>query len=250
MPVDTGAILEVTDLYKRFQGIEVLRGVTLSIRRGGITALIGSNGAGKSTLLNLVSGALRPDRGAITLDGHDITGLSSHMRARGGLSRTFQHPRVFGSLTVSESVLFAATPPHDEVLPRSLWRRGRDAYVDIAACLRRCKLDHMAEAPAKDLSYGEQKLLMLAQVLARESKLLFFDELCAGLEAGLLEHVKQTFRSLASEGKSILFVEHNLELVREIADRVVFLHLGKVFREGETTSVLEDAEVVSHYLGQ
>ncbi len=247
---DMREVLKIADLYKRFQGIVVLRGVSLSLRRGGITALIGSNGAGKSTLLNLVSGALEADRGAIYLNGHDVSALPGFARARLGLARTFQHPRVFASLTVLESVRFAATAPREDRLLRNLASAPADAEERLHESLRLCGLEHKSGVPAGELSYGEQKLLMLAQVLANDAQFLCFDELCAGLEPAVVDRVKEMFRTLVALGKSILFIEHNLELVRELAEWVVFLHSGEVFRQGETNAVLEDPEVVRLYLGQ
>jgi len=244
------AVLEIVDLHKHFQGIVVLQGVSLSVRRGRITALIGSNGAGKSTLLNLVSGGLQVDRGVIYLNGQEISALPAFARARLGLARTFQHPRVFPSLTVLESVRFAATAPREEGLLRNLVSARANTEERLYESLRLCGLEHKSGVAAGDLSYGEQKLLMLAQVLANDAEFLCFDEICAGLEPDVVGLVKEMFVKLATLGKSILFVEHNLELVREIADWVVFLHSGEVFIEGHTTAVLENPEVVRLYLGQ
>ncbi|MDE5444329.1 ATP-binding cassette domain-containing protein [Bradyrhizobium sp. CSA207] len=247
--------LELNGLCKHFSGIEILKGVTTSIPRGQVTALIGSNGAGKSTLLNIVSGLIRPNAGTIFLHGVDITATSAHQRARAGLLRTFQHPRSFRSLTVVESVMLAARLPEEETLVGNLLRtfksRDSDAAEGIARrVLALCRLEGRAEIRASELSYGEQKLLMLAQTLAADGKLMCFDELCAGLEEGVVDHIAHQFRELADEGQTILFIEHNLRLVRQLADRVVFLHMGKVFREGSTDHVLRDPDVVQLYLGK
>jgi ABC-type branched-subunit amino acid transport system ATPase component len=256
LPVQRETILTVANLRKRFRGIEVLNDVSLSVSSGQVTALIGSNGAGKSTLLNLLSGLIAADGGTIHLGGHDITRLAPYARARLGLGRTFQHPRSFRSLSVLESVEFAATPVADEGVLRGLGSALRKASPARAAMreralhwLRLCALEARADVAARELSYGEQKLLMLAQVLASGGRLMCFDELCAGLEPALIEQVKTSFRALVAEGKSVLFIEHNLQLVRDMADWVVFLHQGTIFRQGETRVVLEDPEVVRLYLG-
>jgi ABC-type branched-subunit amino acid transport system ATPase component len=251
--VDAETVLTLRELRKRFRGIEVLNGVSLSIARGQVTALIGSNGAGKSTLFNLVSGLLAPDAGSVRLGEKDVTRLPAYVRARLGLGRTFQHPRAFGSLTALESTLFATTPVREESLWRSLLRRERrDAECRRRAerALELCQLSHRAHTRAGELGYGEQKLLMLAQVLATNSHFLCFDELCAGLEPALIARVKAIVRELIGEGKSVLFIEHNLQLVRELADWVVFLHQGMVFCEGPAAEVLEQPDVVRLYLGQ
>jgi ABC-type branched-subunit amino acid transport system ATPase component len=246
--IETQTILAARGLRKRFRGIEVLNGVSLAVARGQVTALIGSNGAGKSTLFNLVSGLIAPDAGTIQLGEHPITRLPAYARARLGLARTFQHPRSFGTLTVRECVLLAATPPADENLLRSLLRRSNNSRIDAA--LERCELASRADVRAGELGYGEQKLLMLAQVLAQDASLFCLDELCAGLQPALVERVQGIVRALVGEGKSVLFIEHNLKLVRELADWVVFLHQGTIFREGPAAEVLEDPDVVRYYLGQ
>jgi ABC-type branched-subunit amino acid transport system ATPase component len=250
--LEAESILTLDALRKRFRGIEVLNGVSLSVARGHITALIGSNGAGKSTLFNLVSGLVPADAGAIRLDERDVTRLPAYRRARLGLARTFQHPRSFGTLSALESVMLAATPAQEESLLRGLFAstESRMRNERALAALERCSLHARAQVRAAQMTYGEQKLLMLAQVLALDGKLLCFDELCAGLEPALIEHVKAIFRQLVGEGKSVLFIEHNLRLVRDMADWVIFLHQGTVFREGRAAEVLEDPEVVRLYLGQ
>ncbi len=258
MSVDagTGTILRVQDLHKSFQGNRVLRGLSFELHRSRATALIGSNGAGKSTFLDLLSGVLKADRGTIHLGGRDITNLSSHMRSRAGLVRTFQHPRTFRSLTVIEAVLFAQTPLREEGLVRNLLRTffgsasyGADAVARARECLDRCQLTARADVPAAELTYGERKLLTMAQALAFGGDLLCFDEICAGLEPGLVERIRRIVASLVRDGKTVLFVEHNLQLVKDLADRSIFLHEGTVFREGLTSDVLSDPAVVRLYLG-
>jgi ABC-type branched-subunit amino acid transport system ATPase component len=249
-------ILRVEGLHKRFKGNRVLRGLTGSVDRGRATALIGSNGAGKSTFLNILSGLLKADEGRIFLNDADITGASGYMRARRGIGRTFQHPRSFRSLTVHEAVLMAHTSPGDEGIGRNLLRTfsfgfSGDAEAErrVRRCLEICRLDHRAQTPAAQLSYGEQKLLMLAQALAFDRDILCLDELCAGLEPTVVEHLRLVLVDLMRKGKTVIFVEHNLELVRELADNVIFLHEGTVYRSGDAASVLSDPDVVSLYLG-
>ena len=262
MPADANAhtrstpILQVHDLHKSFQGNRVLRGLSFQLHRSRATALIGSNGAGKSTFLNLLSGLLKADRGTIHLGGRDITHLSSHMRSRAGLARTFQHPRTFRSLTVLEAVLLAQTPLREEGLGRNLLRTfssaapyNSRAVARARECLDRCQLMPRADVAAAELTYGERKLLMMAQALAFGGDLLCFDEICAGLEPGLVQRISGIVADLVQGGKTVLFIEHNLQLVRDLADRSVFLHEGTVFREGLTADVLSDPAVVRLYLG-
>lgn len=257
LPLRADAILSVTEVQKRFRGNHVLRGIDVEFQRGVVTAVIGANGAGKSTLLNIISGLLKPDSGRIVLKGRDISRDPPYRRARAGLARTFQHPRSFRSLTALESVAFGATPSRDEGILINLVRTlrpapsipaGRIAWAD--ECLTRCRLKHRADVVAADLTYGEQKLLMLAQVLAHDGDVMCFDEVCAGLEPALVEHVRGVFTDLIGRGKTVLFIEHNLKLVRDLAGWVVFLHEGRVHREGPTEEVLADPDVVRLYLGK
>jgi ABC-type branched-subunit amino acid transport system ATPase component len=249
--------LAVKDIHKSFHGIDVLRGVSFSVNQGSITALVGSNGAGKSTLLNVISGLFPANAGEVFLHGQRVTSLPTHLRVRAGLVRTFQHPRVFSSFSVQQSVQLAATDAREERLPNSLLKLfGRKKPADVSAQSIsskypfQAKLLEQVNLRAADLSYGEQKLLMLSQALAVDGSVLCFDELCAGLEPPLVELVRACFQALADEGKTILFIEHNLALVRSLATNIIFLHQGQIFREGPTDEVLQDPEVVRLYLGQ
>mgnify|MGYP001807508656 CR=1 FL=1 len=252
--MSVNVILHASNVEKSFRGIHVLRDIEFALPRGQITALIGSNGAGKSTLLNLISGFVPADRGTIEFNGRRIEALSSYRRARLGISRSFQHPRVFASLTVLESVQVAATPTPKEGLFRNLMRIGRDEVTSASAESQRaldvCRLSHRKDNMVSELGYGEQKLLMLAQLLAKGGSLLCLDELCAGVGDALADEVMIVLRELQRKGITILFIEHNLELVRTIADHVVFLHQGKIMLSGTTEVVLEDPEVNRLYLGQ
>jgi len=251
----TAAALAIDGVHKQFRGNHVLRGASFTIARGCITALIGSNGAGKSTLLDIISGLLRADSGRILVNGRDVTRAAPYRRARAGVARTFQHPRAFRSLCVRDCMLLGATAPASEGLMRNALRalpglgRPREETTAVDDVLQTCRLARRARDRAADLTYGEQKLLMLAQVLAADGDILCFDELCAGLEPGAVDHVAGILRGLARKGKTVLFVEHNLALVRDLADRAIFLHQGTAYREGPTEAVLGDREVVELYLG-
>ena len=250
-------ILQIEDLCKAFGGNKVLRGLSFALSRGSVTALIGSNGAGKSTALNILSGLIPQDSGRVLLNGQIISGAPGYRRARKGMARTFQQPRSFRSLTALEAVCLARTPAPAEGLVRNIatsamfWRsphsKAEIAYAK--SYLEQTRLIDRCNVIAADLTYGEQKLLMLAQALAFGGALYCFDELCAGLQPSLIEHVALTIRKLVDGGMTVLFVEHNLALVREIADHTIFLHEGRLFREGPTADVLRDPDVVRLYLG-
>lgn len=250
-------VLDVADVHKRFGGNRVLQGLTFSLPRSNVTALIGSNGAGKSTFLNVLSGILPADEGSICVNGVDMGDKRDHERARVGLARTFQHPRTFRSFSVLDAVVFAQTASADEGLLRGLQGTfaprpkssagARDRAID---CLEKCRLIEKAQAPGWQLTYGEQKLLMLAQAMASGGNLLCLDELCAGLQPALVDGIAELILQLAGSGATVLVVEHNLELVRKIAQHSVFLHEGRVFREGRTEDVLADPDVIRLYLGE
>ena len=249
-------ILEIEDLQKSFGGNQVLRGLSFALPRGTVTALIGSNGAGKSTFLNVLSGIFPANGGIVRLNGVDLAPLSPYQRARVGLGRTYQHPRSFLTFTVLDAVIFAQAKPKSETLLRNVVSTGllkgfvtSDARALAEDCLEKCRLLHKANARAAELTYGEQKLLMMAQALAFGGEIICLDELCAGLEAAVVDHVGDLILELSRTGKTFLVIEHNLELVRKIASQSVFLHEGIVFREGPTTQVLSDPHVVRLYLG-
>ena len=247
------AVLSVRNIRKSFSGIKVLDDVSFDIGAGSITALVGSNGAGKSTLVNLLTGVFAPDAGEIRLAGKDIGKMPAFRRARAGLLRTVQHPRVFGSFSVAQSVVLARTPASSESFGLSLLsvlKRRVDTAVFEPHFPVEQRLVALAAIPASQLSYGEKKLLMLSQVLAADGSVLCFDELCAGLEPPLVDEVRLCLVALAGRGKAVIFVEHNLALVRSLAERVIFLHQGQVFRDGPVDEVLTDPKVVSLYLGE
>lgn len=253
--ISANPVLQMCEICKAFGGNQVLRDLSFSLQPGSVTALIGSNGAGKSTALNILSGLIQQESGRVVLNGKTISDLPAYLRSRQGVARTFQQPRSFRTLTSLEAVCFAQTSPADESLGRNmtqsvaLWKSARKDFERANTFLVRCRLGDRGHAIAAELSYGEQKLLMLAQALAFGAELYCFDELCAGLQPTLIDHVAEVIQSLAGNGKTVLFVEHNLDLVRRIADFTIFLHEGHVFRQGTTKEVLSDPSVVRLYLG-
>jgi ABC-type branched-subunit amino acid transport system ATPase component len=251
------AALKVDNLCKAFGGNRVLKELSFELPKESVTALIGSNGAGKSTALNIISGLIPRDSGRVFLHGKSIEHLPAFKRSRRGMARTFQQPRSFRTMTSLEAVCLAQASAREESLVRSLissscfWRplrRGEEANRAMVH-LEECRLADRCDTIAADLTYGEQKLLMLAQALAFEGGFYCFDELCAGLQPTLVDHVAVLIQKLSDKGNTVLFVEHNLELVRRIADRTIFLHEGRVFSEGPTKDVLSNPAVVQLYLG-
>jgi ABC-type branched-subunit amino acid transport system ATPase component len=232
--------LEYRELYKHFDGLVVFNDVTFGVPAGRITALIGPNGAGKSTLINMTCGVFAPDRGSIVKDGHDLRGLAAPRALGHSLARTFQNVRVFPTLTVLENVLVAFPDrPSAEA-------RNREIALQL---LDRLGLAADAGRRADEIPFGSQKLLALARVTATGADTLLLDETTTGLEISRVPLVLDFLRALRADGRTILLVEHNMEVVTGVADSVVVLH-GTVIAQGTPQAVLHDEGVIREYLGR
>jgi ABC-type branched-subunit amino acid transport system ATPase component len=245
--------LEYRDLYKHFDGLVVFRDVTFDVPSGKITALIGPNGAGKSTLINMTCGVFPPDGGQIAKDGRDLRGLTAPRALGVSLVRTFQNVRTFPTLSVLENVLVAFPgQPGDEPwrLFGQAWKaveeRNRAAALGL---LERLGLTADAERRADAIPFGSQKLLALARATATGADTLLLDETTTGLEISRVPLVLDFLRALRNEGRTILLVEHNMDVVTGVADSVVVLH-GTVIAQGTPERVLQDEAVIRDYLGR
>lgn len=256
MPDKGAPILEVERLTKRFGGLTAVAGFSAKLQQGRITCLIGPNGAGKSTLFKLMCGGVQPDSGAVRFKGDDITGLPPDRIARLGIGRTFQDVRTFRQLTAHTNVMVAARDnPHEDVLSALLKRRAigsaeRRLEERALQALTFVGLPKKAGLAAGTLSYGEQKLIALAQLLMGEAELLMLDEPAAGVRETLVQEMGVLLRRLSAEGRTILLIEHNLALVKSIADHVIVLDAGSTVSEGTPAEVLADARVLQAYLGR
>jgi len=249
-------ILEVADLALHYGGVRAVDGATFDVARGSITALIGPNGAGKSSLFNLVSGFERPDAGTVTLEGDSITGLAPYQLPRRGLVRTFQLTKALEGLSVMDNMLVAAPDnPGDSftgaVLRVPAWlRRLRSARAQAAELLEELRLTRLADDYAGTLSGGQRKLLELGRALMLQPRLLLLDEPLAGVNPTLSARiVEQMERLRAERGMTVLFVEHDLQVVLERADHVVVMADGRVIAAGEPSEIRNDARVADAYLG-
>lgn len=248
--------LEVENLTKVFDGVKALDGLSFAVERGTITSLIGPNGAGKTTALNLISGVQKPQAGRILLAGVDISRLSPTQIARLGIARTWQLSRLFPRLTVLENVLVATRFFKGEGLLAALLRsptlkreeaRNREKAEKI---LNLMGLHQKADASPASLSYGQQRLLEIARALASDPSILLLDEPVAGLHVSLMPQIAALLRHLREYGKAILLVEHNLDFVMEMSDRVIVLSQGKQIATGTPKEIQENAAVVEAYLGR
>jgi ABC-type branched-subunit amino acid transport system ATPase component len=240
--VEPDDILTVRGLRRSFGGIQAVRDVDFTVRRGTITGLIGPNGSGKSTTFNLVSGFLRPDAGVIEFDGRDVAGLRPSRLAGLGMGRTFQLTEVFTRLSVLDNVLLALRADRNG--------KGSDEREIAMSTLAMVGLEDFAHARALALSYGQQKLLDLATVLATRPKLLLLDEPVAGITGATINRLRYVLERLRDEfDTTILLIEHNLPLAMELCDWIHVLDRGSVLVSGKPLDVRHDPKVIAAYLG-
>jgi ABC-type branched-subunit amino acid transport system ATPase component len=248
-------MLELRGLCRNFGGLPALSEVTCLLAAGQVTALIGPNGAGKSTLINCATGIDRPDAGEVWLDGTRITGLPAHRMAGLGVARTFQNLRLFPRLSVLDNVLCGLTVAAGRSLlgallrPPALRDRERRLRLRALAALDRFGLTERAEWPVAALAYGDRKRVELARAVVGEPRLLLLDEPVAGLNAAETAAVGAEIRQLRADGLTILLVEHDMELVMSVADRVVVLDGGRCIAAGTPDEVRRNPLVLEAYLG-
>lgn len=243
------AFLEARELSKSFRGFKAVDGVDLVVDQGERRAVIGPNGAGKTTFFNLLTGMLRPTAGTVVLGGRDITGRPPHKIVEEGISRAFQVTTIFSRLSVRQNVQVALMSAKGDT--RRLWGQGWNYYVGEAeAILAEVGLDTLAEVPAGEVSHGDQRALELAIALAHEPKLLLLDEPTAGMAPGETARAMELVRRVVGErGITLLFCEHDMDVVFGTADRITVLHQGALLAEGSPDDVRRDAAVREVYLG-
>ncbi len=248
-----GGRLEVENAGKSYAGVVALRDVGLVVEPGTVHALIGPNGAGKSTFINIVAGLYRPDSGSIRLDGTDVAALPAHRRARLGLARTFQNLQLIGGVSVLDNVMLGLAPKRSRAADAAAWLLGRgheaEERAEALAILDFLGIAHLAELGPKDLAYGHRKLLELARAIAQRPRVMLLDEPVAGLSAQEAREIARVIRLLRDRGTAILLVEHNMEFVMGISDRVTVLDFGNRIAVGTPAEVQRHPEVIRAYLG-
>ena len=250
----TDPIIVMDGVRRTFGGLTAVDVAHLEIPRGAITALIGPNGAGKTTLFNLLTGFDKPDAGTWTFEGHALSGVPAYKVARLGQVRTFQLTKALGLLTVLENMKLGAKGQIGEHFFQSLfpflWRK-QDHQIEERAfeLLKKFKLDEKSDDFAASLSGGQRKLLEMARALMSQPRLVMLDEPMAGVNPALTQSLLEHILDLKDEGMTVLFVEHDMHMVRHIADWVIVMAEGRVVAEGDPISVMKNPEVVDAYLG-
>lgn len=244
------------DVVKQFGGMRAVDGMSLSLARGELVGLIGPNGAGKTTMFNIIAGSLQPLSGRIEIDGVDVSREAPEQRLARGLGRTFQIPRPFASMTVLENVLTGAQRQLGEGILPNILRRGAVAAQERAAVekargiLAFLTLSHLEHELAAVLSGGQRKLLELARILMADPTTILLDEPAAGVNPSLLEIIMERVLQLHARGTTILLIEHNMDMVARLCQRVVVMAQGRFLAEGSPQDVAQDDQVVAAYLGQ
>jgi branched-chain amino acid transport system ATP-binding protein len=249
------AYLQATGVEVSFGGLKALNDCGFTIQQGRITCLVGPNGAGKTTIFNVITGFLRPDSGTVSFKGQTLDGWKPQAIVAAGIARTFQNLRLFTDLTAADNVLACLPAQVGEEPVAAIFR---PFHVGSAQRRRRAEaeeiLDRVGLAGRKNdfvrnLSYGEQKLLIIGRVLATGAELLLLDEPASGLSAGALDGVMALLRRLQDDGKTLLVVEHNTRVVQKIADDVLFLHQGHLMAQGSPETIVNDPALAEIYFG-
>ena len=246
-------MLEIKTLSKHFGGVKAVDNLDLQVERGEIMGLIGPNGSGKSTLVNLVCGVLKPTSGEVIFEGHSMAGQVPSARLRHGIARTFQNIRLFGGLTVWQN-LWVARNSNEDIRSQSILRRWLGSATtlkkEIETMLEFSDLADKADVLASNLAFGEQRRLELARAVAAKPRLLLLDEPAAGMNRAEVAELEQRIRSLREQGITILLVEHVMQLVMGVTDRIAVLNFGSKIAEGSPNDIQENTAVQEAYLGR
>ena len=245
-------MLELRKLSRHFGGVRAVEQLDLQVAKGSIVGLIGPNGSGKSTTVNLVAGLFAPSGGQILFEGQDLARLPTHARLGRGIARTFQNIRLFGQLTVWQNLWVAQNSPEDRAKRGFLgrWLGGQGgARADLVPLLEFSDLAHKQDELASNLAFGEQRRLEVARALATRPRLLLLDEPAAGMNSEEIGQLRERILEIRERGVTVVLVEHVMELVMGVTDRVVVLNFGQKIAEGMPVEIQRDPTVRKAYLG-
>ncbi|MFT4717282.1 MAG: branched-chain amino acid transport system ATP-binding protein [Paracoccaceae bacterium] len=249
-------MIVVEDIHKSFGGFKAVNGATLNIKKGSITGLIGPNGAGKTTLFNAIAGVLKPSSGRVTMEGQDITGLPPHELFHKGLLRTFQIAHEFSSMTVRENLMMVPGGQSGEALWNTWFNRKAMAAEDAELAskadevLEFLTIDHLADEKAGNLSGGQKKLLELGRTMMVDAKMVFLDEVGAGVNRTLLNTIGDAIIRLNKErGYTFCVIEHDMDFIGRLCDPVICMAEGRVLAEGTIDEIKSNDQVIEAYLG-
>ena len=240
-------VLETDEISKHFGAVKAVDRLSISIPREGMTSIVGPNGSGKSTLVNLLSGTLPLDGGMVIIDGVGLKIVKAHETPDHGITRTFQDVRLFDQMSVWDNLMVALT--NRRLFP-ALKERAKPAYRQRAReILQSVGMWEKQRSLAIDLSYGQRKLLEIGRVMALDVNIYLFDEPFAGLFPQMLERVKAIMKDIRDRGHTIIFISHNMDIVRELSDRIFVLDSGTLLAHGDVDEVLGRPDVIEAYLG-
>ncbi len=249
-------MIKVENLHKHFGGFHAVDGSTLEIEKGSITGLIGPNGAGKTTLFNVIAGVYQPTSGKVTMDGEDITGLPPHDLFHKGLLRTFQIAHEFSSMTARENLMMVPADQSGEMLwkawfgRRRIAREERELMRKADEVLEFLTIDHLKDERAGNLSGGQKKLLELGRTMMVDAKIVFLDEVGAGVNRTLLNTIADAIIRLNKErGYTFCVIEHDMDFIGKLCDPVIVMAEGKVLAEGSASDIMQNEAVIEAYLG-
>ncbi|MAL78785.1 MAG: ABC transporter ATP-binding protein [Sneathiella sp.] len=241
-------LMEIRNVDKAFGGVKAVDDVSMDLRAGIITTLVGPNGAGKTTLFNVITGELAKDSGSIKWLGNPINRIKPYQAARAGILRTFQDLRLFSEMSVEDNILTAV---ENNSLPLPVGRAQRTARLErVEYALDRTGLSSKRKIRAKDLAYAERKFLSMARVMATEARLWLLDEPASGLDPNSYEKFLEILREEVKQGVTVCIIEHNLDIVIGISDRIAFLDRGKLLADDEPQKVLNDPALRAIYFGE
>ncbi|HMQ41602.1 MAG TPA: ABC transporter ATP-binding protein [Paracoccus sp. (in: a-proteobacteria)] len=250
-------MIRVENLHKKFGGFSAVDGASLTIETGSITGLIGPNGAGKSTLFNVIAGVHAPTSGRVLMDGEDITGLAPHQLFHKGLLRTFQLAHEFASMTVRENLMMVPAGQTGEALVNTWFARGKIRQEEerlrakADEVLEFLTISHVADEKAGNLSGGQKKLLELGRTMMVDAKIVFLDEVGAGVNRTLLMTIADAITRLNKErGYTFCVIEHDMDFIGKLCDPVIVMAEGKVLAEGSADSIMQNEAVIEAYLGR